>query len=60
MNTIKKHQVFFNCIHSWASDIMYTQQCLSTCCIGGTSIGDTLATGIQVTAGPCKLMNIAI
>ena len=39
---------------------MYAQQCLSTCCIGGTSIGDTLATGIQVTAGPFKLMNIAI
>ena len=39
---------------------MYAPQCLSTCCIGGTSIGDALATGIQAPAGPCKLMNIAI
>ena len=39
---------------------MYTPQCFSTCCIGGTSIGDPLATRIQAPAGPCKLMNIAI
>ena len=39
---------------------MYAPQCLSTRCIGGTSIGDALATGIQAPAGPCKLMNIAI
>ena len=32
---------------------MYAPQCLS---IGGTSIGDALATGIQAPAGPCKLM----
>ena len=38
---------------------MYVQ-CLSTHCIGGTSIGDALATRIQAPAGPCKLMNIAI
>ena len=39
---------------------MYPPQCLSTRCIGGTSIGDALATGIQAPAGTCKLMNIAI
>ena len=39
---------------------MYAPQCLSTRCIGGTSIGDALATGIQAPAGTCKLMNIAI
>ena len=41
---------------------MYTPQCLSTRCIGGTSIGDVLvlATKIQAPDDPCKLMNIAI
>ena len=39
---------------------MYAPQSLSTRCTGSTGIGDALATGIQATAGPCRLMNIAI
>ena len=29
-------------------------------CTGGAWIGDTLAAGIQASAGICKLMNIAL
>ena len=47
-------------VHVHVYICMYAPQCLSTRCIGGTSIGDALATGIQAPADPCKLMNIAI
>ena len=47
-------------VHVYIYICMYAPQCLSTRCIGGTSIGDALATGIQAPTGTCKLMNIAI
>ena len=51
---------WITCVYIYIYICMYAPQCLSTRCIGGTSIGDALATGIQAPAGPCKLMNIAI
>ena len=53
-------KIILDHVHVYIYICMYAPKCLSTRCIGGTSIGDALATGIQTPAGPCKFMNIAI